>query len=297
MATLYESYITNDDNAYGVYDVFWRAQTFTPSVDHIITSVKLLLYRVGSPSTITVSIRATSAGKPTGADLASGTTSADTLTTNTAGEWREITFSSGALLLASTMYAICVRCPGGDGSTKYLMMRDDASSATYTDGKEVSSGDSGTTWTAPVDNQDYMFEDWGDPQGSGEGGSILPSDAITRVTSLIHRYDRGTYTLEVGLGEVVADFGLPEWESKPKKAVPTTVEEAREAYIESLGPIITGASYPEMVEQTGLTPQQIAALGREIADIRMRRTDLTIIESYARLAEISKILQGLKSYG
>lgn len=46
-----------------------------------------------------------------------------------------------------------------------------------------------------------------------------PVEAITRVTSIVHRFDRGTYTLELGLGEVIADFGLPEWESKPRKAV------------------------------------------------------------------------------
>lgn len=51
--------------------------------------------------------------------------------------------------------------------------------------------------------------------------SQYPSDPQTRVTSLIHRYNRGTYTLELGLGEVTADFGLPEPLSKPQPALPT----------------------------------------------------------------------------
>ncbi len=179
MATKYENYITGDDHAYGVYDVYWRAQTFTPSIAHIITSVKLLLYRVGSPSTITASIRATDVdGKPTEADLCSGTTSADTLTTSTAGEWREITLGAGTSLAASTMYAIVVRCPGGDGSTKYLMWRDDNSAPSYTGGTYVDSSDSGANWGAPVDTVDFMFEDWGDATG-------LPTVTTQATTSMV----------------------------------------------------------------------------------------------------------------
>lgn len=58
-------------------------------------------------------------------------------------------------------------------------------------------------------------------RAGGESESVYPSDAITRVTGLVHRYSEGTYTLELLLGEVIADFGLPEWEKegKPRKAV------------------------------------------------------------------------------
>jgi hypothetical protein len=52
------------------------------------------------------------------------------------------------------------------------------------------------------------------------GGLTYPTDGVTRVTSLVHRYDRGTYTLEIGLGDTTADFGLPEWESRPRPALP-----------------------------------------------------------------------------
>ena len=57
------------------------------------------------------------------------------------------------------------------------------------------------------------------------GYMTYPSDAQTRVTSLTHRYDRGTYTLELGFGEVIADFGIPTWLSKARTAVPTGEEE------------------------------------------------------------------------
>ncbi len=54
------------------------------------------------------------------------------------------------------------------------------------------------------------------------GAIVFPREAITRVTNLIHRYNRkeGVYTLELALGEVTSDFGLPEWLSRPQASTP-----------------------------------------------------------------------------
>lgn len=228
MATKYENYITGDDSRQDIYGARWGAQMFTPSTNHIITSVKLLLYRNNSPSTVTVSIKATDANdQPTGSDLASGTTTGNNLATADPYTWREITFSSGALVVAGTIYAIVVRALTGDSGNN-LYWRYDGSSAGYTGGEMDFSTDSGSTWGGTTSTSDCMFEEWGDPEGVGEGGGIFPSDAITRVTSLTHRYDRGTYTLELNLGEVVSDFGLPEWDSKPRGAVEPTFQERLE---------------------------------------------------------------------
>lgn len=228
MATKYEYYIINEDHARAIH--YWKAQTFTPSVGHIITSVKLKLYRINTPGTITARIRATDAnGAPTGSNLCSGTTDGDTLTTDTAGEWREITFSPGALLLAGTKYAIVYN--GGGTDTNRVYAREDESTLAYLDGNEFFSDSmsDGGNWTSQT--IDIMFEEWGDPQGSGEGGSIFPTDAITRVTNIIHRYNRkeGVYTMEVSLGEVTTDFGLPEWLSKPTTAI-SDVPDIEEMY-------------------------------------------------------------------
>ncbi len=53
---------------------------------------------------------------------------------------------------------------------------------------------------------------------------IFPSESITRVTNIIHRYVRAnsTFTLEMSLGEVTSDFGLPQWLSRPQPAVAKT---------------------------------------------------------------------------
>jgi len=162
MATRYEHYITGDDQAGTAYDDYWQGQTFTPSVGHTIKSVKLLLYRVGSPGTITVSIRATDGGGlPTGNDLCSGTTNGDLITDGTDGEWIEITLGAGDELEADETYAIIIRALDGDVSNS-ILWRVDGSSPSYAGGSDVYSGNGGEDWTAYT-GYDYMFEEWGDP--------------------------------------------------------------------------------------------------------------------------------------
>jgi len=163
MANRYEYYDTGDSNDTWVYANFWRGQTFTPSVSHKITSVKLLLFRAGSPGTITVGIRATDEyGLPTGNDLCSGTTDGDTLPTIESPEWREITLGAGYNLVADTKYAIVVRAVNGD-SSNHAAWRNDDTTPTYEGGSYVSSGQSGApgTWAA-ITATDFMFEEWGE---------------------------------------------------------------------------------------------------------------------------------------
>ena len=164
MAERFEYYNTGDDGHEAIYGVNWQGQTFTPSTAHKITYVRLLLWRYGSPGTITVSIRATNGeGKPTGGDLCSGWTYAITLPTSSPGEWRAITLGDGYDLDADTKYAIVVRAPDGDVDNE-LRWRRDASSPTYAGGTGVSSSDSGSTWSV-LTTLDFMFEDWGEPLG------------------------------------------------------------------------------------------------------------------------------------
>ena len=160
MADKYEYYNTGDDGYYPFHSTGWRAQTFTPATAHKITSVKLLLYRSGSPGTVTVTIRATDVDShPTGADLCSGTTNSNTLPTDSPFEWREITLGAGYNLAVSTKYAIVIRATDGNDAN-YVMWRADTSSPAYTGGCFELSGNSGTTW-ASVTTYDQMFEEWG----------------------------------------------------------------------------------------------------------------------------------------
>lgn len=172
MATLYEYYNTGDGSQELVYGENWTGQTFTPSIAHKITSVKLKLWRYASPGTITVSIRETDGeGHPTSGDLCSGTTDGNTLPTGSPYEWREITLGVGYDLDADTKYAIVIRAPGGSPAN-VAYWRCDIGDATYLGGNREVSSNSGSSWTAHSFD-DHMFEDWSEvaptEQAVGDG--------------------------------------------------------------------------------------------------------------------------------
>jgi hypothetical protein len=182
VSTLYEYYNTGDDSVNNVFGIYWTAQTFTPAVAHKITSVKLLLYRLGSPGTVTVSIRATDgSGHPTGGDLCSGTTDGNTLPTGSPYEWRETTLGDGYDLAASTKYAVVARAPGGDASNKVLWRRD-GSDPTYAGGNGEHSFDSGSSWLTYT-TRDYMFEEWGEAPAVTEKTSSDTGSGADALTS------------------------------------------------------------------------------------------------------------------
>jgi hypothetical protein len=157
--TLYERYNTGDTGAWGFEGNDWSAQTFTvgntgTNESHQIISVKLKMYKVGTPGTVTVGIRTTNeTGMPTGEDLINGTINGDTFTTDEAGEWYEITLTSYTLS-AGTKYSIVVRCTGVQLCWCY-----DATSPAYTGGIFCYSSNAGATWTSL--DRDFMFEEYG----------------------------------------------------------------------------------------------------------------------------------------
>jgi len=182
MAELYENYITGDDFAYAPFGNRRAAQTFTPSISHEVTSVKLKLLRYGYPGTLTVSIKATTGLVPSGADLSSGTIDGDTLSTS-GYEWVSIPQTSYPSLTAGTKYAIVIKAPLGDYSN-YVAVAGDSSSPTYTGGNYCYSSDSGANWTA-FTSADLVFEEWGLPvvppieiEGSSAGASSATGKII-----------------------------------------------------------------------------------------------------------------------
>ena len=162
-AELQESYNTGDDGYVSIDQGHWEAQLFTAGSDYDISSVKLLLYRHGtySPGTVYVTIRATAPGGidgyiPTGGDLASGTADGSTLTTDSGGEWKEITFDTPYALSTGVEYAIVVVC---DNVANFALKWRGKSAGTYADGNRASSSD-GSTWYSST--RDNMFETWGE---------------------------------------------------------------------------------------------------------------------------------------
>ena len=164
MAKKFEYYNTGANYATGISGLYWDGQTFTPTLNHRIISVKLVMYRFGSPGTITVSIRATDGSNhPTGLDLCLGTTNGNTLTTDGDGEWREIVLGNGCNLLANTKYAIVVRLPGGDINNDIELVGD-ITDPSYSGGQGEYSDDGGISWYT-WDHIDFMFEEWGIREG------------------------------------------------------------------------------------------------------------------------------------
>lgn len=169
-------YNTDDNNGITLGGATWRGQTFTASDTYSISSVKLLLYKSGTPGTVTVSIRAVDGtGKPTGDDLCSGTTDGDTLPGNVAPyEWREITFSAAYSLISGTQYAIVVRSSGSS-----LGWRRDTTAPSYAGGQSALSSNSGGTWTL-TSTIDYMFETYGTSITTlGLAGTIAGTSSLT----------------------------------------------------------------------------------------------------------------------
>lgn len=162
--------ITSDPNSPGAFTIYeqqtasnagqatygdnWKAQTFKPSIGHDIERIDLYLGKYNNPSgVVTVGIRATADGKPTGSDLTSGTIDcADII----GPSWYVIPITSYSLT-ANVTYAIVVRGPGD--STNYIYWQVQQSDV-YANGSEFHSGDGGSSWATY--GWDFAFK-----EGSG----------------------------------------------------------------------------------------------------------------------------------
>lgn len=169
---LWESYTTGDDAGTKIYGNVWAGQTFTVTPEsHSISRVRLLVYRLAAPGTVTVGIRRVDdAGLPTGQDITSGTFDGDDVTTSTGGLWQTVTLTE-VWLDYDEEYAIVVRAEAGD-TDNAIYIRVDETSPTYTGGKVVTSANGGGSWT-PEAGDDAMFEVWGEALLDVEQGKVF----------------------------------------------------------------------------------------------------------------------------
>lgn len=207
----YEYYNTDDDGGSSTYGIIWNSQTFTPVITHAIGKVRLLLYRVGSPNTITVSIKGTTSDHPSGDDLCIGTTDGNTLPTGSPYEWREVVFNTTSILTAGTKYAIVIRALTGNASN-YVMWRSDISSATYTGGCRERSGDSGGSWTSYT-TTDFMFEEWGDLIIPNRAYTVEIRDSSGNLVNILENAHDISYTQEINAPYSLS-FNVPSDDSK-----------------------------------------------------------------------------------
>lgn len=181
---LQESYNTGDSNDVSCYsgtNIF--GQTWLTTSAYTIGSVKLKLQRAGLGNNITVEIWATTAGKPSGVALASGTFDTSIVTTTPGGDWYEISLTPYALSDA-TVYAIVMSSSDGNVSN-HVLWRYQTIGA-YADGVFWKSADSGVSWSeVNVNSGDAMFETYDyavtyvDIAGALPGSSALVGDFST----------------------------------------------------------------------------------------------------------------------
>ncbi len=138
----------------GITTTTWGGQTFTPSVNGLLTAADINLFCSGCTGTtpnLTVSLRATSGGLPTGADLATGTITG--FGNGGVASFFNVTFSPQVALTAGTMYALVIRPVTNPSPGTYALTRSGTSTAgsdAYAGGTRVAGATSGTVWSIPL---------------------------------------------------------------------------------------------------------------------------------------------------
>lgn len=164
--TSYENYTANDDADDSIFGACRSAQTFTtnstpPGESHTVNVLRLMMYKQGTPGTLTASIYAVnSTGAPTGTQLTYGTYDASVMTTNAAGAWYDVIVSE-LTLDANETYAIVCSGTGADAAND-IHWRYDTAGATYSGGHGWNSTTGGATW-GNFTGRDFMFEVFGLP--------------------------------------------------------------------------------------------------------------------------------------
>jgi hypothetical protein len=139
----------------GITTTTFGGQTFTPAVTGKLRKVDVDLFcsgcGTGTQPNLTLSVRATSGGLPTGADLATAPIAGFN---SGAADYRTGVFSSPVVLNAGTMYALVVR-PDVNPTGTYALLRSGTSNPllgndVYSGGTRVSGATSGTVWSIPT---------------------------------------------------------------------------------------------------------------------------------------------------
>lgn len=133
----------------------WGGQTLIPALTGQLVKVDVQLFCSGCTGTtpnLTLSVRSTSGGLPTGADLATATIPGFA---SGAGTYYTATFGVPATLTSGTQYALILRPTATPSAGGYFWIR--SSPSTYANGQRVISTDNGVTWTADS-TRDFNFK-------------------------------------------------------------------------------------------------------------------------------------------
>jgi hypothetical protein len=139
--------LTTNSRAIIISPTSWGGQTFTAGVSGLLGKVQILIYCslcTGPIPDVTVSVRATSGGLPTGSDLATGTITG--ISNNQA--YLYAVFSTPLAITAGTQYAILIRpnaIPSGNGIGLIYNGTD-----VYPGGARLVGANSGTSWSVQI---------------------------------------------------------------------------------------------------------------------------------------------------
>jgi hypothetical protein len=155
----------------------WTGQTFIPAVTGLLVKADVQLFCNGcgaTPPNLTLSVRNTSAGLPTGADLASATIPGSAFASGSTATYTA-SFGSPATLTSGTQYALILRPVSAPAGSGYFWIR--SSPSTYANGSRVLSADSGGTWSADT-TRDYNFKTYIQTGYAASGNLVSsPKDA------------------------------------------------------------------------------------------------------------------------
>lgn len=136
----------------GITTTTWGGQTFTPAVTGQLAKADINLFCSmcgGTTPNLTLSVRATSGGVPTGADLASATLPGFS---SGASAYYTGTFATPPTLTAGTMYALVIRPTANPSAGTYALTRSGTMAMgadVYAGGTRVAGTSSGTVWSIP----------------------------------------------------------------------------------------------------------------------------------------------------
>lgn len=149
----------------------WTGQTFIAGVTGQLVKADVTLFCSGcgaTPPNLTLSVRATSGGLPTGADLDSATIPGSTFASGASVTYTA-SFGAPATLTSGTQYALVLRPVSAPAGSGYFWIR--SSPSTYANGSRVLSADSGGTWSADT-TRDFNFKTYMQTGYAASGNQI-----------------------------------------------------------------------------------------------------------------------------
>jgi hypothetical protein len=173
----------------------WQFQTFTAGSDYSLSQLILLLYRSGSPGSVTVGIYNVEGGIPVGDVIATGTLNGNTLATGSPYTLQTIKLNAPVILTSGTQYAIVVHSQHNGLRWRKV------TAGGYAGGTNGHSSNSGLSWT--TETADFYFDLYAVP-------TLVRGEIVTQNTSEVqtlvpdHKATAGSFTITFGVDTTIS---------------------------------------------------------------------------------------------